>query len=271
MTRLQPLLGARRQCAQIFHGAWPHLRRVVGNEPLGKKSLLSLTVRGTSIRVWLPRAESLWLEATSGNIEWLLKELKADAQQEPLDNHGAQAEPLDKVNANLDCPELLDSDGQNAQAVPLDDVAVPLGDDQGAQTSPPYDNEHLGIPTPLDVDAPLAEDPANPLDLIPTPRRERGPTLLSLGPRPLDLEERASDADTVDEKPRGPSASTETLEDEETKLRKQCLNDIQAALPRAGRAMWLPSRTSFQIIIGLENKEFTVRSLAKRRKRNCFD
>ena len=86
----------------------------------------------------------------------------ADAKPKPLDNHGAQAEPLDNVNANLDCAELLDSDGQNAQAVPLDDVAVPLGDDLGAQTRPSDDNEHLGIPTPLHVDAPLAEDPATP-------------------------------------------------------------------------------------------------------------
>ena len=83
----------------------------MGTVPVGKSSLLTVTVRGTSIRLLLPRQEALWLEATTGNIQCLLTELNADAKQKPLDNHGAQAEPLDDVNADLDCQKLLDSDG----------------------------------------------------------------------------------------------------------------------------------------------------------------
>ena len=79
-----------------------HFRRMIDTVPLGKSNLLSVTVRGTSIRILLPRKECLWLEATSENITWLLKELLADEEETPLDNHGAQAEPLDDVNANLD-------------------------------------------------------------------------------------------------------------------------------------------------------------------------
>ena len=255
---------AERLAADLWENLkWKQVRlyrRMMGTKPLGKSSLITVTVRGTSIRIWLPRKETLWLEATSENLEWLLRELVADAKEKALDNHGAQAEPLDDVNANLDCQELLDSDGQNAQAVPLDDVVVPLGDDAGA---------HEGNPTPLDVDAPLAENQTEPLAVIPTPNRKRGPQGMSL-PRPLDLEERASDAENVEEEPRGPSASTETLEDDETSLRKQCLLELQAAMPHSGRVIWQPSRASFQIHFGLEKKEFTVRGLAKRRKRNCF-
>ena len=147
-------------------------RRMLVDIPLGRNNLLTLTVRGTSIRIFLPRQESLWLEATSENLEWLLRALVADSKQKPFADHGAQAEPLDNVNANLDCQELFDSDGQNAQAVPPDDVVVPLGDDAGA-------HEHLGNPTPLDVDAPLAENQAKPLASIPTPNRKRGPKGLS--------------------------------------------------------------------------------------------
>ena len=167
-------------------------------------------------------------------------------------DHGAQAEPLDNVNANLDCQELFDSDGQNAQAVPPDDVIVPLGEDAGA-------HEHLGNPTPLDVDAPLAEIQEKPLAFIPTPNRKR------------DFEERASDAESFEEEPRGLSASTDTAEDEETILRKQCLLELEAAMPRLGRVCWLPSRTSFRLLLGPNKQEFKVRGLVKRRKRNCFE
>ena len=89
--------------------------------------------------------------------------------------------------------------------------------------------------------------------------------------RKRDLEERASDAKSFEEEPRGPSASTDTLEDDETILRNQCLLELQAAMPIAGRIIWLPSRTSFRLLLGPDKKEFKVRDLAKRRKRSCSD
>ena len=221
-------------------------------------------MRGTSIRILLPRKETFWLEATPANIQWLIKELIADTKRKPLEDHGAEAEPLDDVNANLDCQDPLDPDGQNAQAGPLDDVVGPLGDDHDAHTSTPFErdagaHEHLGSLTPLDVDAPPADNRAKPLAFIPTPNRKR------------DLEARASDAEHVEGEPRAPSASTDTLDDDETILRKQCLQELEAAMPIPGRVCWLPSRTSFRLNLGPSKTEFKVRSLVKLRKRNCFE
>ena len=109
------------------------------------------------------------------------------------------------------------------------------------------------------MDAPLADNRANPLAFIPTPNRKR------------DLEARASDAENVEDEPRAPSASTDTVDDDETILRNQCLLELEVAMPIVGRVCWLPSRTSFRLNLGPNKKGFKVRSLVKLRKRNCFD
>ena len=61
------------------------------------------------------------------------------------------------------------------------------------------------------------------------------------------------------------------MDDDETILRKQCLLELDAAMSIPGRVCWLPSRTSFRLNLGPNKKEFKVRGLVKRRKRNCFD
>ena len=59
-------------------------------------------------------------------------------------------------------------------------------------------------------------------------------------------------------------------------MREHCLVEIRAALPAGAghRAVWIPSRKSFQIFLpslGISKKEFGVKNLSKQRQRDAVD
>jgi len=220
--------------------------RVLNNQPLPKNCAPTITVRGTSIQVWAPRKESLWLAATEDNLAWLCREILNDADAQPIGGVEAIDDPHAEQAGHLGENEHID-DPHAEQAGHLSKMDVI---DDGSEAGP------LG-----GMEAPILEDrPFAPLDLDvnspSTRRRKRWGGL----PRPyLQEPDSASEGEATQTAPRSSSSAAGTPRraapaaeaEEETSLREECLARIVAALPLAGgsRVAWQPSRKSFLVAL----------------------
>ena len=258
--------------------------RVLHNRPLPKNCAPTITVRGTSIQVWAPRKESLWLAATEDNLACLRREILNDADAQPIGGVEAIDDPHAEQAGHLGAREVID----NAQQAGLLSENVHIDDPHAEQAG------HLSNMDVIDdgseagplggMEAPILEDrPFAPLDLdvnSPSTRRFKRwggyarpyiqePDSASEGEAPQTAPRSSSSAAGT---PRRGAPAAETCE--ETSLREQCLARIVAALPPLGgktRVAWQPSRNSFLVHLDGTRQEFLVRNLNKKRMRGCVE
>ena len=240
-------------------------------------------MRGTSIQVWAPRKESLWLAATEDNLAWLCREILNDADAQPIGGVEAIDDPHAEQAGHLGAREVIDNAQQAGLLSENEHIDDPHAEQAGHLSKMEVidDGSEAG---PLGgMEAPILEDrPFAPLDLDvnspSTRRRKRWGGL----PRPYLQElDSGSEGEATHTAPRRSSSAAGTPRraepaaeaEEETSLRDECVARIVAALPLAGksRVAWQPSRNSFLVHLDGTRQEFLVRNLNKKRMRGCAE